>query len=442
MEMISNVFEMVINLIESIIGTQFFIRYLGYKSEKHKGITIGTMVGSHFVAVSLYNYLTYMSNYAEWLIIIIWFVVIVIFLKGRILEKFFLVFLHNIFICTISIILFSLFDQWITYDSNGYMTFGAVRIGLVLIAKLAELLLLELVLHFQVKESELVDSKIYIGLNGVILVTLVSQIYLRDIIYQEAYSNHLANEAKVVAVTLVIIDLIVYVLCMNLTKNNADLLRERMKNAAFESKMKDVRFAKELHQQTMKIHHDMKNELLNIRLKLREGKIKEAEDYLEETLNVKLAKSNIVFTENFLVDSVINRCIEKCKDRGIVIENIIECAIDSLEEMDMAVLLSNLLDNAIEAAEQSNEKYVYLKISRMKNYLHIYVKNSCNGKVLKGEMGLQTTKKDKVFHGYGLLNVQDIVKKYNGEYEGNLNGKEYVTNIALYLPNLTAQDRN
>ncbi|MGN0160034.1 MAG: sensor histidine kinase [Lachnospiraceae bacterium] len=442
MGIISNVFELIANLIEGIIETQFFIRYLGYKSEKHKGITIGIMVGSYFAAVSFCNYLTYMSKYASFFTMGTWFILITILLKGRISEKLFLVGLHKIFICTISIMLFSLFDRWITYDSNGYMVFGAVRIILVIIAKLSEFLLLELVLHFRIKESGLVSNKIYTGLNGIILATLVSQEYLLDIIYQEAYTNQLANEAKVVVVTVLIIDVIVYVLCMNLTNSNADLLRERMKNAAFESKLKDIRLAKELHQQTMKIHHDMKNELLNIRLKLREGRIKEAEDYLEETLNVKLAKSNLVFTENFLVDSVINRCIEKCKDRGIVIENIIECSIDSMEEMDMAVLLSNLLDNAIEAAEQSEEKYVYLKISRMKNYLHIHVKNSCNGKVLKGEMGLQTTKKDKVFHGYGLLNVQDIVKKYNGEYEGNLNGREYVTNIALYLPNLTVQDRN
>lgn len=434
----SSVFELIVNLVEGIIGTQYYIRYLGYKDEKHKGFTIAVMVLSHFFAITFCNYLSYMTYWDSLSISLTWFLVTVLLLKGRILEKIYLIGLNLVFSDLISIMLFSVFDKWIVYDADGYMEFGPTRIILVVIAKLTEFLLLEIILYFRIREKELVSNSLYIGLDGVVLTTLLASEMLTNIIYQGAYNEYLGNEAKLVVLALGGIDIAVYILCMRLINSNTELLKERMKNFAFESKMKDIRSAEIMHNQIMKIRHDMKNELLNIRLKINEGKIEAAEKYLEEVLNIKLAKRDIVFTKNILVDTVINRCVETCMEKGISIEPKVECIIEGVEEMDMAILLSNLLDNAVEAAVQSEEKAVSLRISRNKNYLNIFIKNSCKERPVKEKAGARTTKEDKLLHGYGRLNVWDIVTKYNGEYEENFTEKEYETFIVLYLKKLTA----
>lgn len=432
------IFELITNLVEGIIETRFFIRYLGYKKDRTAKITCILMIVLHFITVCICNRLTYLSNYTEWIIAGTWLIMLMLFLRGSFWEKFFLTGIHHVLLSTISIILFAMFDHWITFDSRGYMTFGVVRIMLVIIAKSAELLLLEIILCFRSKEPERLSNKVFGWLSCIVFMTIVAHSYLRDIIYQEALANNLTNEARLVSIALFIIDIIVYIMCMGLVNNSAELFRERMKNLAFENKIADIEHIKEMHMQTMKIRHDMKNELLNIRLLLKDGRDNDAERYLDEILNIKLSRSNIIFTDNYLVDAIINRTIDKCKDIGITIETFIECQLKEINEMDIAILLSNLLDNAVEAAQKSEEKHIYLKISRVKKYLYIYVKNTFDKEVLTGTSGLQTTKENKLYHGYGLLNVKDIVTKYAGEYETKYEGVVFETFVTLYLDKMTA----
>ena len=98
---------------------------------------------------------------------------------------------------------------------------------------------------------------------------------------------------------------------------------------------------------------------------------------------------------------------------------------------DVCTILSNLLDNAIEATQKVEEsKYIKLIIRRAKYFLFIRVSNPCK-KMKEFEVLLKTTKDNKNLHGWGLQSVNDVVEKYNGRMECLNIGTEFVVNIML-----------
>ena len=88
--------------------------------------------------------------------------------------------------------------------------------------------------------------------------------------------------------------------------------------------------------------------------------------------------------------------------------------VTGVDDMDLYILLENLCDNAIEAAAQSNNPTIKLQISEDNGNLCIYIGNTTPGNVLKNNPDMNTTKKDKGMHGFGIMNIRDIIDKYNG----------------------------
>lgn len=64
---------------------------------------------------------------------------------------------------------------------------------------------------------------------------------------------------------------------------------------------------------------------------------------------------------------------------------------------------------------------------------YMKITNSYNRPVLFHKNNYLTTKVEKDVHGYGLTNVKNIVKKYDGTIEFNHQNKIFVTKIYLYI---------
>ena len=97
---------------------------------------------------------------------------------------------------------------------------------------------------------------------------------------------------------------------------------------------------------------------------------------------------------------------------------------------DMVVLLSNLLDNAIEACNSSgsSETHISLILKTSKGFLSILVRNSKNPQT---KFSHTTTKKDSFNHGLGLSIVEDICHKYDGSWQWNDCGNVFESIILL-----------
>ena len=168
-----------------------------------------------------------------------------------------------------------------------------------------------------------------------------------------------------------------------------------------------------------KTKHDMKNNMIYLQ-NLLKANPEEAEKYLEKFIG-KTTKKTDEFSKsgNFSIDSMLNykNMIAKSKGLSLILEEQIPINLP-YENSDLCVILGNLLDNAIEAAENSENKEIDVRIVYVKNKLKITVKNYYTGKIKKDTGGnFISTKSDTKNHGIGLQSVTRIVDAYGGVME-------------------------
>ena len=168
-----------------------------------------------------------------------------------------------------------------------------------------------------------------------------------------------------------------------------------------------------------KLLHDHKHDFLIMKQLERNG----AYDKLSEVLNQKILESSQVkrkyYTGNVMVDLVL-----AMKENRAACEKIdfqIECAI--LGEIsacyDVCILLSNLLDNAVEACCELKEKhpYIHVTLGRQEQVLWLYILNSSPKAPVVKNGRFISSKMDKNLHGYGLVSVRQTVEKYHGSID-------------------------
>ncbi|MPL96558.1 hypothetical protein SDC9_42740 [bioreactor metagenome] len=103
----------------------------------------------------------------------------------------------------------------------------------------------------------------------------------------------------------------------------------------------------------------------------------------------------------------------------------------AVSEFDLAVILGNLLDNAVEACGKVDEKnrYIGLSVQYKPNYLVIHSENPVNSPMPEGEK--LTTKQDADNHGFGLRNIRYLVEKHDGFMQVKTANGIFMIDIAL-----------
>lgn len=178
--------------------------------------------------------------------------------------------------------------------------------------------------------------------------------------------------------------------------------------------------------------HDYHNHIQTL-LALSDDKEKTREYLLD--LNADLTSvDTVIKTGNVMVDAILNSKLSLLKSRGIDINARAVVPADlPVSEIDLCVILGNLMDNAAEACQghgQAEGGFIRLFIGILKDQLYISVSNSVSGRLRKeGKTYLST--KNSAGHGFGLMRVDRIVKKYDGYIDRQDEEGVFVTEIML-----------
>lgn len=395
-----NIFEFVANIVEAVLTVELFVRYFGLKNKKLAVMKILLMVTIYTAVITMSNMFAYFSVHEEYIVDTMILVLTVVFLKGRMLEKILLIFMNSIILSTTGILLTGVFGNFILYDANGYPEFGVLRVALVVLAKVIYIICTELIIRNKIEDSQYVSNTVYLKLNAAMIITAVAELFLMDIVYMSAKSSSIVSVYFVI-VALVAVDAILYTLFVNLTNTSINLIKEEVKNAAYESEKKIIENMHEINKQTMIVRHDMKSKLTYIMFKLDEGDIKGAEKFLSEELDVELSDVNIISTGNRIADAILNMHAETARKQGIPFRMNITGNLGMVNEVDITIILSNLLDCALELAGTSDVPYAGVDVKDTDNGIMIRAYSSY------GELKLNN----------GMLNVRNIADRYNGTYE-------------------------
>ena len=181
---------------------------------------------------------------------------------------------------------------------------------------------------------------------------------------------------------------------------------------------KRIREEEKNYREVQLLRHDLKRYLVTYRQLLQEGKYEVIEADIDKILGKRLNTNHCVYTENTILNAVICEKMEQCSIKNIKIEVQVNADKD-MDSIEYGVVLSNLLDNAIEADEQEKEenRYICLNIGVEQNMIHLVVSNYISESVLQNNALLETSKKNKQLHGIGLRGVKEFVNNKEGEIE-------------------------
>lgn len=184
-----------------------------------------------------------------------------------------------------------------------------------------------------------------------------------------------------------------------------------------------------------RLTHDFQNDLLLLLGLLRRGETAEAMEMLEGLQGQLLHAAQVVDTQNPLLDAILNLKYTAARECGVTLQFDLQNPMAfQMEPQDAAVVLGNLLDNAIEAARQApSPKKVVFKLHVEPGEAVLAVKNMVAAPVELVDGWVQgSTKANGLAHGYGLRNVRDILRRCGGEI--SLSCKDGWFTAAAILP--------
>ena len=186
-----------------------------------------------------------------------------------------------------------------------------------------------------------------------------------------------------------------------------------------------VEEAKTHYDETKSFRHDIRNHIAVVKNLLRSGKLEEAVSYMEDMDDMAEKMSFPCSTNNPVVDILVGNKLGIAKGMGIDVD----CSLllpypCSLRDIDICIVLSNALDNAIQAVKKlddSIEKYIRVSGRIQGDFLMMEIENSFHGK--------GAFKK-----GTGLSNVKKVAEKYGGAMSIETQENVFILHVLLIIP--------
>ena len=192
-------------------------------------------------------------------------------------------------------------------------------------------------------------------------------------------------------------------------KYELSLMRERI-----ESEKSRTEEASAIWEKIRKLKHDLKNHFTVLKGKLDDGNVESCKKYLSELNQTVDSMGNLIKSGNSVIDYIINTKLSHLDGVRVLISGYVDNYSD-IDDVDLACILGNVIDNAIEAQESvKTMKRIELSFLKKNSNRIIICKNTVSGSVLKNNKQLRTTKKCRDSHGLGHQIVEETVKKYDG----------------------------
>lgn len=163
--------------------------------------------------------------------------------------------------------------------------------------------------------------------------------------------------------------------------------------------------------------HEFTNHMAALAALLSQNDLTGAQQYIASVSKAVEAGTTIMDTHNPLLDSILSKKYEEAAEKGVDVYFDL-CNLKALpfDSTDMVIVLSNLLDNAIRAAAGALPPEVYVRIRKTQDEYLISVRNRVQEDMEIEEGALPRSTKKENGHGMGLVNVQEVLEKYEGEY--------------------------
>lgn len=289
---------------------------------------------------------------------------------------------------------------------------------------------------------ELYVDKPFIAIYAVIILTQAALTYsfhyTNDIIngLQAVPEYLLPVNGTLIQILLILINLshalFVSIILYNKYKYNRANIEKVVINEMYSKELRQYQILKANTEYLSEKIHDMKYVLKA----LESGMTYDKEEFAN-VQNIVAEMSAFFKTGNETLDAVLTDTGLICRKYDIQLTCIADgAALSFIKELDIYVLFSNILNNAVEYVQKISDKdnrYIRLTVSKkFGQYLILHQENYFTGELQMKDGFPVTTKTDGGLHGYGTKSINQMVKKYKGEIEFKVVDSSF--NIDITLP--------
>lgn len=218
----------------------------------------------------------------------------------------------------------------------------------------------------------------------------------------------------VVCYTLLIIsNIIIFEFVDTLYKNTMNESKVATANDIIKKQTEQYKDLIEHNNNIRTIRHNHRNFCIGILTELENGNVENA----IKSIKAEYDLTNESFDQpNDIVHTTIDIKREVAKRDNIFIDfEYHELHKLSIPAVDLAIILGNALDNAIEATRDivDKKRLISVFVALKHQNIVIVVKNPIENDI--DVNNLKTKKKDPEYHGFGIISMKQLAKKYSGE---------------------------
>lgn len=204
---------------------------------------------------------------------------------------------------------------------------------------------------------------------------------------------------------------------LKLLKNNVDEQTKHYED--LQSSQNEIR----------KIRHDIKNVCVGAIAEMNAGNLASAIELLNNNIDIVEQSNKVIDTGHPAIDTIVENKLQKCEDLNIFTDlhyrynNVI-----NINEIEVAVIVGNILDNAIEACQKitDDRKEIWGTIASDNQNIIIEIMNTAID-----SNDFKTSKTDKKSHGFGLSSISHIAKKHKGYAKFEFDNNEFRSFVIL-----------
>lgn len=235
---------------------------------------------------------------------------------------------------------------------------------------------------------------------------------------------------------LVGMNVVIFYVMNDIVKRNAQLSEAKILEIQVKEQTQKYRYISENYESQKAKAHEFKNQIQCIEALLKNEDYHALEQYVGKIGAGIAAEHNTINTNHPIINAVLNTKYAEAVQKNIVfIVRVNDLSVITVSEEDMVILLSNLLNNAIEACDKSSgQRSIKVKLLKETDKLILSVKNTKDHDTHRVGEGFATTKEQEPGeHGYGIGNIIKIVEKYQGIYVISDENQEFCFSIIIPL---------
>ena len=418
-------FSIIIYILKFFIPALFSVLFraygLGYRSKKSLAVGLVVfllymaVVPAWFIVKIGYGQFTHLST----LLMIIASMSVLIFTTDTVGKTVFLQLTQNCITTALSVVL----NLIRTVFSLSYPV-------LVLMLAIACPIVYLIALRYWAKPMRFMADHLHAELPAMVALPIVTiaVVYFLPVYPAQNFANH------PIFVTLMMLAvecgyfLYIYTFYQNLRKMN-ELAKAETKNMLLETEISSYQ---EYLYTAKQNRHDMHHHNAVLLEYLKSGCTEDAIEYLNAS-DAQIVDSALKqFCQNVVANAILRIYDRRAQAMGVSFSAQVDLPETlPLQEPETGALLSNLLENALEAcAKQPDGAFIHLTVKCEENNLQLEVRNRVSGKVIFEN---DFPKSTKTFGGTGTKSVAAIVKKYHGLVRFLQDQDEFVVQILLPL---------